>query len=66
VKAVLVSMWRLFHGLAFYPLAIALFIWLFIKGAHWGFGLSVIIAILMFDPIWRIMAGRLWQFWTKR
>jgi hypothetical protein len=40
----------------FYPTMIGLFLWLYIKDAHWVFGIAVIVAILFLDPIWRIMA----------
>lgn len=60
MKAVLIAMWRLFHGLVFYPLMVGLFIWLFVKGVHWGFGLAVIVAILVLDPMWRIIATNVW------
>ncbi|WP_371398020.1 hypothetical protein [Fretibacter rubidus] len=61
MKAALTALWRMFHALAFYPLMLGLFIWLYIKDAHWGLGLAVVIMILVFDPIWRILAQSLWS-----
>ncbi len=56
MRAALNAFWNLFHALAFYPLMIGGFIWLYFKGAHWGYGAAIIAAIFIFDPIWRIMA----------
>jgi len=55
VKAVLTAFWRLFYAFAFYPILIGLFIWLYIKDAHWIFGVMIIAVILVIDPIWRII-----------
>ncbi len=49
LKAILQVYWNFL----FYPFLFALFIWLWIKGAHWGWGLLVVIAMLIFDPVWR-------------
>jgi len=48
--------WRIAHAYLFYPAMVGLFLWLYFKKAHWGFGLLVIIAILVLDPIWRTLA----------
>jgi len=66
MKATFIAMWRLFHALAFYPIMIGAFIWLYIKGAHWVFGALIITAILIFDPIWRVMAKNLWRMLIKK
>jgi len=66
VKATLTALWRLFHALAFYPILIGAFIWLYFKGAHWIYGLMIIAIILIFDPIWRLMGQRLWNILKKR
>ncbi len=66
MKAVLISMWRLFHALAFYPIMFGAFIWLYIKGAHWIWGALILACILVFDPIWRIMARNLWRILTGK
>lgn len=53
MKATLIAMWHLFHALAFYPLMIGAFIWLYLKDAHWIWGAAIIAGILIFDPMWR-------------
>jgi len=53
MKATLTAMWRLFHALAFYPIMIGVFLWLYFKGAHWIWGAAIIAGILIFDPLWR-------------
>lgn len=58
MKASLTILWRLFQGLLFYPVMIGIFIWLYITDKHWFFGLLVIAAILILDPIWRIIGRR--------
>jgi len=65
MKATLISIWRLFHALAFYPILIGVFIWLYFKGAHWIYGVAIIAIILIFDPIWRILLKRIWAIFTK-
>lgn len=50
----------------YYPFFIGLFLWLFFKDAHWGFGLAVIAAMLYFDRIWRAMARTAWRKWKGR
>lgn len=62
MKNTLTAMWRLFHAIFFYPILIGLFIWLYIKGAHWIWGLAVIALILIFDPMWRIMGSSFLRF----
>jgi len=44
------------RAILFYPFMIGLFLWLYIRDAHWIFGTTVIGAILILDPIWRILA----------
>lgn len=66
MKAVLISFWRLFHAVAFYPLLIGLFIWLYIKDAHWIFGVAVIAIILIFVPMWRLLLARLFELGRKK
>lgn len=55
MKTTLIAMWRLFHALFFYPIMFGVFLWLYFTDKHWIFGLAVLIAILVFDPIWRIL-----------
>lgn len=44
---------EVYFAFLFYPALISLFIWLWIKGAHWGWGIIIITVILFFDPLWR-------------
>jgi len=46
---------RMARAYLFYPAMIGLFLWLYIRDAHWIYGLAVIVAILIIDPIWRIL-----------
>ncbi len=66
MKAALKAMWQLFTGLLFYPVMIGLFLWLYAADKHWIFGLFVIAAILILDPIWRIMGRRALEILTAR
>jgi len=66
MKAALIAMWRLFHALAFYPILIGVFIWLYFKGAHWIYGAAILAIILIFDPIWRLMLGNLLKIVSKK
>ena len=50
---------RIAQAYLFYPVMVGLFLWLYIKGAHWIYGLVVIAAILSIDPIWRILAANM-------
>lgn len=45
----------------YYPMFIGAFLWLYFKGAHWGFGLTVILLMLSFDPLWRILGRNFWN-----
>jgi len=66
MKPILIAMWRLFHALAFYPLMLGAFIWLWLKGAHWIWGVLIVAGILIFDPIWRIMGRNLLRMLTGK
>lgn len=66
MKATLIAMWRLFHSLAFYPLMIGAFIWLYIKGSHWIWGALIIAAILIFDPMWRAIGQNILRMVQKK
>jgi hypothetical protein len=59
-------MWRLFHALAFYPLMIGTFIWVYVRGAHWFWGAVIILGVLIFDPMWRIIAQNLLRNFQKK
>jgi len=56
---------RMARAYLFYPVMIGIFLWLFIKDAHWIFGLAVITAILILDPIWRILAKNIYKSLQK-
>lgn len=66
MKPALTAMWQLFIGLLFYPLMIGLFIWLYITDKHWIFGIAVIVAILILDPIWRVIGRRALEIFLTR
>jgi len=66
MRRAMMVFWRVARAYLFYPVMIGLFIWLFVTGAHWVFGLAVIIAILVLDPIWRVMAGNALRLWRSR
>ena len=66
MTASLKALWQLFAGLLFYPVMIGLFLWLYVTDKHWIFGVLVIIAILILDPIWRIMGRRIQEIFTAR
>jgi len=66
VKATLIAMWRLFHALAFYPIMIGVFLWLYFKGAHWIWGALIIASMLIFDPIWRVMGRNVLRMIQKK
>ncbi|MGJ8563253.1 MAG: hypothetical protein ACSHXY_06840 [Alphaproteobacteria bacterium] len=55
MKAVFIALWRLLRANLFYPVMIGLFLWIYVTDKHWVFGAAIIAAILIFDPIWRIM-----------
>lgn len=47
-----------YFAILFYPALIGMFIWLWIKGAHWGWGVLILGLILVFDPLWRRLIFR--------
>jgi len=66
VKRIWSAFWRLGIAYLFYPVMIGLFIWIDLKNFHWVFGLMVILAILIIDPIWARMAQTAWQKMRQR
>jgi len=58
--------WRMGVAYLFYPIMIGIFIWIEIKDFHWIFGLLVILAILIIDPIWAAMAKNIVRMWKKK
>lgn len=59
IKTISLVFWRLFIAILFYPLMIGLLIWLYIKDAHWIFGVAIIGAVLWFDRTWWMMLRRM-------
>ncbi len=57
---------RVGRAYLFYPLMIGIFLWLYINKAHWIFGVMVIAAILILDPIWGSMAKNVMRMWKRR
>ena len=57
----LLVFWRFAHAFLFYPVLIGVFIWLYVKSAHWIYGLVIVLAILVFDPIWKVLAKSVLQ-----
>ena len=51
------SLWRFARAILFYPAAIIIMIWLVLTGQHWIWGFAVLAAVLILDPIYRIMLG---------
>ncbi len=56
-RRLLKGFWRFTRAFLFYPAAIVIMIWLIITGQHWIWGVAVLAAVLIFDPIYRIMLG---------
>ena len=54
-KAVLQVYWQMIRIFLFYPALIAAFLYVYIKGYHWIWGLLIIIAILIIDPTYRML-----------
>jgi len=55
VNAILRIYWRFLRIYLFYPLMIGAFIYVYIKGYHWIWGLLIIVAILSIDPTYRLL-----------
>lgn len=54
-SSVIRSLWRFARAILFYPAAIAIMVWLILTGKHWVWGACVLAAVLIFDPIYRII-----------
>ena len=54
-KQVMRGLWRLARAFLFYPAAVAIMIWLLLTGKHWIWGVAVLAAVLILDPIYRII-----------
>ncbi|WP_427450993.1 hypothetical protein [Litorimonas sp. WD9-15] len=48
---------RLALSIFFFPAVFGTMIWLWMTGQHWVWGVLVIAAVLIFDPIYRIIGG---------
>ena len=55
IGAILKVYWRMIRIFLFYPALIGAFLYVYIKGYHWIWGLLIIIAILIIDPTFRIL-----------
>lgn len=63
---VLTVFWRMFQAYLFYPVMIGVFLWLYVTGAHWIFGVGVIIAILIFDRTWLVIGKNILRMISKK
>ncbi|PHS36649.1 MAG: hypothetical protein COA91_12185 [Robiginitomaculum sp.] len=57
---------RMARAFLFYPVMIGVFLWLYIRDVHWIYGLAVIVAILIVDPIWRILLKSIFKAIQKK
>lgn len=55
-KQAIRAVWRFARAMLFYPAAIVLMVWLIFTGQHWIWGVGVLAAVLILDPIYRIIA----------
>lgn len=58
--------WRMGVAYLFYPIIIGLMIYITIHGYHWGFGLALILAIFILDPMWGRIGGNAVRMWKNR
>ena len=49
------GIWRLARAFLFYPAAVAIMIWLILTQQHWIWGVVVLAAVLILDPIYRMI-----------
>lgn len=54
-RSVFKGLWRFARALLFYPAAIAVMVLLIVTGQHWIWGIAVLAAVLILDPIYRII-----------
>lgn len=57
-KVFFIVLGRMLMAYCFYPVMIGLFLWGLYKGYHWIYGAAIIAAIVLFDPIWRVLLRR--------
>ena len=58
--------WRMGRVYFFYPAMIAIMIWIDYKNYHWIFGVGVIAAILILDPLWARLGRNSIRMWRNR
>ena len=58
-KTFLIVFWRVLVAYGFYPLMFGLMIWVIMTDKSWIWGAAILAAIFIFDPIWRILFGRI-------
>lgn len=59
MKEKLIAIWHFAIGLLLYPAAFILLVWLWWTGGHWGWGLLVLVSILLLDQTWLSLISRL-------
>lgn len=65
-KNVIKGLWRFARAMLFYPAAIAIMVWLILTGQHWIWGVAVLAAVLVLDPIYRIILGSILKWRPHR
>ncbi len=58
--------WRMGVAYLFYPVMIGLMVYITIHGYHWVFGVGIIAAILILDPMWGRIASNAIRMWRGR
>ena len=54
-KQIARGLWRITRAFLFYPAAIGAMLWLIVTNQHWIWGVGVLTAVLILDPIYRII-----------
>jgi len=60
------GLWRFTRAMLFYPAAVAIMIWLIVTNQHWVWGVAVLAAVLIFDPIYRIILRKILEWRPHR
>lgn len=55
---IVILFWRLGLAYLYYPIIFGLAIWLTVKDVHWGYGVLLLIFVLLTDPLFRILYRR--------
>ena len=66
MKRLWLAFWRLGIAYLFYPIMILLMAYITFKGYHWIFGVMIILAIFILDPMWGRIARNATQKWRNR